>query len=133
MGEHLVFYDEECPLCNKAVRYILDIDTHKRFAFAPLSGETAAQVLTGPNAHYRRADSLVLLENYQSTERQFWIRSKAILRVYWLVGDGWRIIGWLALFPSWIGDLFYRWAAFHRHQFKFKGNPEFSAKDRFLP
>ena len=133
MGEHLVFYDAECPLCNKAVRYILEIDTHKRFFFAPLNGRTAGEILVGPNERYKRADTIVLVEDYQSTSRQFWIRSRAILRVYWLVGDGWGIVGWLSFLPGWVGDLFYRWVAYHRHKFKFKGNPDLGHKDRFLP
>lgn len=133
MHEHLVFYDGECPLCHKAVRHILEIDTHKRFVFAPLNGETASHILSGPNGHYARANSVVLLENYQSTDRRFWIRSRALLRVYWLVGDGWKIVGWLSYLPGWIGDFFYRWVAFHRHQFKFKGNKELGHEGRFLP
>jgi len=133
MHEHLIFFDSECPLCHRAVQHILEIDTHCRFVFAPLGGETAQAILTGPLQHYRRANTLVLLENYQSTSREFWTRSKSILRIYWLVGDGWKIVGWLSFLPSWIGDFFYSWVAKHRHQFKLRPMQDIGPQERFLP
>jgi predicted DCC family thiol-disulfide oxidoreductase YuxK len=132
MYEHLIFFDAECPLCHRAVRHVIEMDVGRRFIFAPLDGDTADAILTGPLAFYRKANTIVLLENYQSTEREFWIRSKAILRVYWLVGSGWKIVGWLCFLPSWIGDLFYSWVANHRHQFKLKPMHEIGPTDRFL-
>jgi predicted DCC family thiol-disulfide oxidoreductase YuxK len=132
MHEHLVFFDGECPLCHRAVLHVLEIDLHKRFVFAPLNGETARDILVGPQESLKRVNSLILVENYQSTERQFWIRSKAILRTYWLVGNGWGLFGILSFLPSFIGDFFYRKFAKHRHQFKLK-MPEEGPRDRFLP
>jgi predicted DCC family thiol-disulfide oxidoreductase YuxK len=133
MSDHLIFFDAECPLCHRAVRHILEIDRDQRFIFAPLDGETANAILTGPLAFYRKANTLVLLENYQSTEREFWIRSKSMLRIYWLLGDGWKLVGWLSFLPAWIGDRFYSWVANHRHQFKLKPMQEIGPPNRFLP
>ena len=133
MREHLIFFDAECPLCHRAVRHIIEIDADKHFLFAPLESETAKAILTGPLAFYRKANTVVLLENYQSTEREFWIRSQSILRVYWLLGNGWKIIGWLCFLPAWVGDLFYSWVANHRHQFKLKPMQEIGPSERFLP
>ena len=133
MHEHVIFFDGECPFCHRAVRHILEIDVNKRFVFAPLSGETADDILTGPQAALKTVNSLVLVENYQSTERKFWIRSRAILRVYWLAGNGWGLIGILSFFPGFIGDILYRRFAIHRHQFKLKMPKEPGPKDRFLP
>ncbi|HEX2582822.1 MAG TPA: DUF393 domain-containing protein, partial [Chlamydiales bacterium] len=95
MDEHLIFYDHECPLCIKAVKHVLEIDKNRRFLFAPLEGKTAERILCGPLKPYRSMNSIVLIEQYQSTERRFWVRSKAVLRVYWLAGNGWGIIGWI--------------------------------------
>lgn len=133
MHKHVMFFDAECPLCCRAVQHVLEIDKERVFAFAPLDGETAENILTGPLKSYRHMNSLVLLENYQSTERQFYVRSKAVLRVYWLVGDGWKIVGWLSFLPSWIGDFFYSWVAEHRHQFKIKPLNDIGPQNRFLP
>lgn len=133
MNDHIVFFDDECPLCHKAVRHIIEIDENRFFLFAPLRGETAHQVLTGPQTKLLQANSLVLAENYQSTERRFWVRSHAIFRIYWLVGHGWGLVGILSFLPSWIGDFFYNWIAAHRHQFKLKIPETIKPLDRFLP
>lgn len=133
MYEHLIFFDGECPFCHRSVRHIIEIDVHKRFLFAPLSGMTAQEMLTGPQGYLKKANSLVLVEDYQSTERKFWIESKAILRIYWLTGNGWGLLGIFSFFPSFIGDFIYRWFAAHRHQFKLKMPDEPGPKNRFLP
>lgn len=132
MYEHLIFFDEQCPLCHRSVQHIIDIDVHQRFVFAPLKGSTAHDILIGPQESLKKANSLVLVENYQSTGRRFWVRSKAILRIYWLVGHGWRLLGIFSFFPSFIGDLFYRWLAAHRHQFKLKMPGDPGPKNRFF-
>jgi predicted DCC family thiol-disulfide oxidoreductase YuxK len=133
MYEHIVFFDGECPLCHKAVRHIIEIDTEKKFLFAPLTGETANDILIGPQKELRSMNSLVLVENYDSTDRKFWVRSRAILRIYWLVKNGWELLGALSFLPGWLGDIFYRWLAAHRHQFKLKIPKEPGPKERFLP
>jgi predicted DCC family thiol-disulfide oxidoreductase YuxK len=133
MHEHVILFDGECPLCHRSVRYIIGIDVHKRFMFAPLGGETAKKLLTGPQEPLKRANSMVLVENYDSTHRQYWIRSKAVLRMYWLVGNGWGIIGILSFLPGWVGDFLYNAFASHRHQFKLRMPEGPGPEDRFLP
>lgn len=133
MKEHLVIFDGECPFCHRAVRHILAIDVHRHFIFAPLNGETARDILIGPQKPLVKANSLVLVEDYQSTTRKFWVRSRAIFRIYWLVGNGWGWIGILSFLPSFLGDLFYKWFANHRHQFKIKMPHEPWPQDRLLP
>ncbi len=131
--ENIVFFDSECPLCRKAVKHILEIDVHRRFAFAPLNGETAGDVLTGPQEALTRANSLILVENYRSTDRKFWIKSRAVFRIYWLAGNGWGLIGILSFLPGWAGDFFYDWTAAHRHQFKLLVSEPLGPNERFLP
>ena len=132
MYEHLIFFDDKCPFCQKSVRHIIDIDQHQKFVFAPLEGNTANDILTGPQAHLKKANSLVLVENYQSTERRFWIRSKGVLRIYWFVGGAWRALGIFSFLPGFIGDPIYRWFAAHRHQFKMPVPKEPGPKNRFF-
>lgn len=133
MYEHLIFFDEECPLCHRAVQHIIEIDVDKHFVFAPLNGETANDILIGPQRYLRDANSLVLVENYDSTHRTFWIRSGAILRTYWLVENGWGLLGIFSFLPQFVGDIFYRWLASHRHQFKLKMGKKPGPSNRFLP
>lgn len=131
--ENLIFFDDECPLCHRAVCHILEIDRDKRFMFAPLKGETSDRILSGPLKHFTSCNSLVVIENYQSTQRKIWVRSKAIWRIYWIVGNGWKLIGWLCFLPSCMGDFFYRMFSEHRHQFKLKPRQDIKSKERFLP
>ena len=133
MHEHLIFFDSECPFCHKAVSKIIEIDLDHQFLFAPLNGETARDVLCGPQTYLRKINSLVLVENFRSTDRHFWIRSRGIFRVYWLIGGQWKLFGLFSFLPSWIGDWLYRWVAEHRHQFKLKMDKQPGPKERFLP
>ncbi|HSX25658.1 MAG TPA: DUF393 domain-containing protein [Chlamydiales bacterium] len=133
MGEHLIFFDSECPFCHKTVRHLIEIDTQHLFLFAPLNGETAKDILTGPQQPLRHANSLVLVENYESTDREFWIRSQAVFRIYWLLGGAHAYLGLLSFLPSFLGDPIYNWFAAHRHQFKLKMPEEPGPEDRFLP
>ncbi len=131
---HLIFFDSDCPFCHKSVRYIANLDHKKQFIFAPLNGETAKNVLSGPQTPLRHLNSLILVENYQSTMRNFWSRSRAIFRIYWLIGGIWAILGLLSLLPGWLGsDLLYRLFAAHRHQFKLKIPTDPIPKERLLP
>lgn len=133
MKEHIIFFDAECPFCHRAIRHILELDVDRHFLFAPLGGEAAHKILTGPQESLKKANSLVLAENYDSTDRKFWIRSRAVFRIYWIVGHGWELLGILSFLPGWIGDYLYRSFAAHRHQFKLKIPEEPGPKDRFLP
>lgn len=133
MHEHLIFFDDECPLCHQAVKNVIEIDEKRHFLFAPLNGETAEDILIGPQKHLKEANSIILVENYQSTDRKFWIRSRAILRTYWLVENGWGLVGIFSFLPGFLGDFIYRFVAEHRHQFKLKMPQSPGPKERFLP
>ncbi len=133
MAENIVFFDGECPLCHRAVRHIIEIDQDRKINFAPLSGETARKILSGPQESLTQAQSLVFVENVHSTQRQFYVRSRAIFRIYWVVGHGWGLLGILSFLPCWLTDLLYRWVAAHRHQFRLRIPTQPGPQDRFLP
>src|SRR5690606_7656318 len=119
------------PLCYKSVVRLLKKDVSRCFLFAPLGGESAKEILIGPNAHYGKENSLVLVELFQSDRRCFWVRSKAIFRIYWLMGNRW--VGVFCFLPSWTSDWAYRRLAKHRHHLRFGcERPEFQ-NNRFLP
>ena len=130
---HIIFFDNECPFCRRAVRHILEIDDKQQILFAPLTGETANTLLTGPQQALKHANSLIFVENYNSTARRFSIRAQAIFRIYWLMGNGWKLVGILNFLPLWLTDFFYNWFALHRHQFKLQMPEAPGPSDRFLP
>ncbi|MEN9654151.1 MAG: hypothetical protein RL235_263 [Chlamydiota bacterium] len=133
MGRHLVLFDADCPLCRGVVKELIELDEEALFLFAPLEGETADSILVGPQAWLKNTNSLVLVEHFTSTDRLFSIRSKAIFRIYWLIGGRWKIIGMWSCLPAWLIDPIYRWVAEHRHQFKFSSTEPLGPSARFLP
>lgn len=131
MNSHLIFYDTDCDFCYRSVLHLIKLDKNKELLFAPLEGETAKEVFTGPNVRYRHENSIVLFENFRSDSRDIYIRSQAIFRIYWLLGSKW--IGWLSFLPAWLCDAVYNSIAKHRHRLRFGWTrPEFNG-DRFLP
>lgn len=132
MNDHLIFFDRDCGFCYKAIYYLTELDEESHlFLFAPLNGETAKEMLTGPNRVYANADSLVLVEDYESDQRRFWIRSQAVFRIYWLHGSKW--IGWMCYLPPWMCDWAYKYFAKHRHRLGFGWQRKEFQTDRFLP
>jgi predicted DCC family thiol-disulfide oxidoreductase YuxK len=132
-AEHLLFFDHECPFCVRSVRQIIQNDSEHRFEFAPLRGHTAKEVLSGPQTFLKKTNSLVVVENWRSTDRKFWIKSRAVLRVYWLIGGQWKLFGWLSFLPRFLGDFIYDQVSAHRHQFHLRADQEIGPEDRFLP
>ena len=112
---HLILFDGECAFCNLAVRHIIAIDKKKKFLFAPLKSKTAKAILKERYDSILRANTMVLIEN-----QEVWIRAKAILRVYWIVGRSWRAVGIFSFLPGFLGDIFYRIFALNRYRFKIK-------------
>ena len=133
--KHLLFYDGECGLCDQIVHTVLKIDKHCLFAFAPLQGSTAQQLLQDLPCQYKHLDSFILIENYHTPYKKIFIQGKGTLRVFWLLGKGWTLIGLLSFLPSFIYDWIYRLIAKNRHRF-FPQKciiPESKNSSRFLP
>ena len=131
MNDHLIFYDNDCDLCYRMILHVIKLDREKLFLFASLEGETAKQILIGPNAHYAHENSFVLIENFRSDGREFCMRSQAIFRIYWLLGNRW--IGWLSFLPGRMCDWIYRGVAKHRHHLHFRWERKEFQNDRFMP
>lgn len=133
--KHIIFFDEDCGLCHQSVRHILAIDQKRIFCFSPLNGEHAKKVLSNQWSYLQTINSLVLIENIHSHPK-YWIYSKAVFRIYWLLQGKWKILGIVSFFPSFLGDKIYRFVAKHRHQLCLQKSSKISeeiGKDRFLP
>lgn len=129
-SKHLVFYDGNCGLCDHAVQFVLKHDQQGLFAFAPLQGKTAEQLLkTRPEA-----DSLILIENFQEPDAQTYILGRGALRILWQLGGLWAIPGAVSFLPVFLYDWGYRLVAKNRHRlFPLTCTlPKREYKDRFL-
>jgi predicted DCC family thiol-disulfide oxidoreductase YuxK len=133
--QHLVLYDGTCGLCDYSVQFLLKYDKKEIFAFAPLQGTTAEQFLSTLPKNLVDVDSLILIEDFKSTSPRIYIQSKAIFRIFWLLGSFWKLLGGLAFLPSFLFDWGYQLMARHRYQLFAQRCliPQKNQLDRFLP
>lgn len=109
MKEHLIFFDNTCPFCQKSVRRIQEMDKKQIFEFYPLNSSVAKESLP---EKLLKGDTMVLLEN----RKTIWVRAKAVFRILKLLGGKWAWLGFLAYVPGL--DIFYRIIAHNRHLFR---------------
>ena len=126
-GKHLIFFDGNCGLCNQSVRFVVAHDPRALFDFAPLEGKTAAQQL---DPKWLKENTLVLLEHFGKPTQRLWVRGRGALRILWLLGGKWRLLGWMCFLPCGV-DLVYRLIARHRRRVSLK--KEKLPEERILP
>jgi len=134
--EHLIFFDDNCPLCRASVKRIIQIDKEKLFCFAPLIGETARSILKGKHKKLLNTNSLVLVENFANKNKKYWIRSKGFFRIMWLIGGIYKMLGAFYILPAFLIDWIYKMIASYRHKISKKQNNSLfkpKEKKRFLP
>jgi len=131
----LVFYDGKCGFCDYVVQLLLKADKEKIFVFAPLQGKTASIYLKDLPEKIKNADSLILLENYQTNWCHLFVYGQGAFRIAWLLGGVWRLVGW----PCFLPPFLYNWCYYliARFRFLFFKNtvcqlPDEEQKDRFL-
>ncbi len=128
--QHLVFYDGECGLCDRAVQWILTKDVEEQFCFAPLQGETAARLL---NDDVKKVDSLVLVEFYK-TDPKIFLEGDAMLTICAKLPFPYSMLGVFKVLPACCYNSVYRWVANHRKQLMDNACfvPDSSKPNRFL-
>jgi predicted DCC family thiol-disulfide oxidoreductase YuxK len=108
----IVFYDGNCGLCHRAVRFLLSADPEGRaFVYAPLFGDTFSREIP---EHLRAAipDSLVL----KTKDGRVHVRSEAVLLAMMRLGPMYRWLATLArIVPRLLRDLAYDGVAKIRH------------------
>jgi predicted DCC family thiol-disulfide oxidoreductase YuxK len=94
LTEHL-FYDGNCGLCHRAVRFVLSEDfSGTAFRFAPLQGEAFTR-LVAESQRSSLPDSVVVLCANGSLK----VRSEAVLHLLSRLGGFWRV---LAVVMGWV-------------------------------
>ncbi|MDX8431297.1 MAG: DCC1-like thiol-disulfide oxidoreductase family protein [Candidatus Algichlamydia australiensis] len=101
---HLIFFDDQCPLCQRAVAIAKKADRKNICEFHPLASEKAKPYLE------QDRDTFILIENGEKK----WLYAKGIFRLLWLLGGKWALLGWLYILPKWLIDPIYRFIAKHR-------------------
>lgn len=131
-AQSILFFDGDCGLCNRTVRFLLRHDHAAKLRFAPLQGSTAAELLPADlrtdlnTAVFQKADS-----------PRIYLKSDAALLALIDTGSAWRVLAHLGLaFPRGIRDWLYDCIANNRHRlFKKKTCPlpTEEAGQRLLP
>lgn len=131
---HIVFFDGKCGLCDHVVQWVLKADTKNIFYFAPLQGITAEATLSHLPASIRKADSMVLIENYKTKDQKIYLFGKGVFRTLWLLGGAYKALGWPFFLPSFLYDWLYWIVAKNRKKiFGTIDLPTESGIGRFLP
>ena len=130
-GRPILFFDGVCGLCNRSVDFALARDRRQRLLFAPLQGETARERLDQSDVASLQT---VVLADARGVHR----RSSAVVRVLWLLGGLWCVVGTLLwLIPRPLRDLGYKLVA--RYRYRWFGRKETcrmptpAERARFLP
>jgi predicted DCC family thiol-disulfide oxidoreductase YuxK len=134
--KHLVFYDGKCGFCDHIVHFLLKVDRHQQFVFAPLQGKTAAEYLQQLPSDLKNEDSLILIENYLSSQPRYYLLAQGAFRIAWLLGGKWKLIGWLGFLPGFLFNWAYRLVARYRYAIFSSVEckiPSPDEKERFLP
>ena len=135
-GKHLIFYDGACGLCHWIVRFLTQKDKNGLFLFSPLQGETAHKFLSNKKLLFAAETIILMLFFQNSKKRKPLYFATAALRILWLLGGRWRILGFLSFMPPFFFNWIYRWIARHRFQWFSKKKctiPKKTDPDRFLP
>ncbi len=123
----ILFFDGNCALCNRWVKFVLQHEKSATLYFAPLQGETAKRLL---RAHQPLPDSIIVYDDGNVfSETAAVLNICAHLKWYWQ----WPLI--FRLVPSkWLNPI-YRWVA--RNRIRWFGTVEYCAvlvtdRERFL-
>jgi predicted DCC family thiol-disulfide oxidoreductase YuxK len=127
----ILFYDGQCGLCARSVRWCLRHERRGSLRFAPLQGSTYA-ALARPD-RLRELESMVLLD-----ADGLHLQSEAALRLLELAGGGWSCLARIGrALPRPLREGAYRWVARHRRAWfgTAESCPLPGARDsqRFLP
>ncbi|MCB1181078.1 MAG: DUF393 domain-containing protein [Chlamydiia bacterium] len=114
--KHLLFFDGECPLCQRSIRFVLRTDRKKHFGFASLSSKRAKRDLGDHLDQFLERDTLILLQDYGTLSEKLFIEGKGALRVLWLLGGWYRLLGWMSYLPGFLFGWGYRLIAKNRYK-----------------
>lgn len=106
----VLFFDGECALCSRTMRWLLKRDRRAILRFAPLGGNTHA-ALDSPGAS-EQGSTLILVR-----DGRVYLRSAGVIRMLWSIGGVWALLGGLLwLIPLPLRDAGYRFIAARRYR-----------------
>jgi predicted DCC family thiol-disulfide oxidoreductase YuxK len=110
-GQSLVLFDGVCHFCNNSVNFIIDRDPEKKFVFAPLQSELAANALTRFGESNTVIDTIILIQ-----DNKLYKRSRAALEIARKLNGLWPLCYIFIIVPSFIRNFFYNLIAKNRYK-----------------
>lgn len=104
----ILFFDGNCGLCNRSVKFVLKKEKDRELFFSPLQSEFAKKILKQFNLE-GTADSMVLLEN-----GKIYLRSSAALRVTKYLKGLWPGMMAFIVVPPFIRNAVYNYISKNR-------------------
>ncbi|MDD4974618.1 MAG: DUF393 domain-containing protein [Bacteriovorax sp.] len=105
----IVFYDGDCGLCQRSIRFLYKADKKNKILFAPLNGMTYKQI-------YGDEPSLLTTVKLYHNKKTF-EKSSAVLQLCLILGGLYKIFYLFIIVPSFIRDAFYDQIASRRKTF----------------
>lgn len=126
-GKHIWFFDGECAVCDRGVRWLAARDRQDVLRIAPLQGEFARceltergvdhQELAAGAADGRAYRTFYLIADYCTPRERLLMRSRGAAYLLSRLGGGWGLLGRLALLiPAALLDPLYRWLSRNRYR-----------------
>ncbi|MGJ8638564.1 MAG: thiol-disulfide oxidoreductase DCC family protein [Opitutaceae bacterium] len=129
--DRILFYDGDCGICTRSVRFLLKRDTQQRLRFAPLQGVTAQSLIA---EGLRKELSTAV---YRRKEGAVYLRSEAIFQALIDTGTWWRLPARFGLcFPTRFSNACYDWIARNRERLSPAGAcklPSPKEREQLLP
>ena len=104
----IVFFDDECLLCNRALQWIVRNETTQIILFAPLNGAHADVLL---KQYDILPDSIIALN-----DTAMFMKSNAIIHILEQMGGRWKVISIIMrIIPRYCRDFIYDFIANNRY------------------
>jgi len=105
----ILIFDGLCNMCSGIVRFVKKRDRYSCFEFVPQQSERGKDLMKLSGVESGNTDTVVLLIN-----SQYFFRSDAALKVFRLMGGGWRLLYGFIIIPRFIRDFIYNLIASNR-------------------
>ena len=106
----VLFFDGECGLCNRLVRFLLRLDRAGRLRFAPLQGPSAQRYLAAHGLPTADFDTLVFVPDWARRDRpEHLVRTTGVIAALRAIGTrtAGMLAGFIAVFPARLRDAGY--------------------------
>ncbi len=122
MSNPIVLYDGVCGLCNRAVQFLLQRDSHDRLRFAALQSDFAATLLKRHGVDHQELDTVYVVLNPGEANEALLAKSDAALFFAKAIGGVWNLARLASIIPrpirNWVYDLVarYRYRVFGKSE-----------------